>query len=101
MQGDGSFAHEQVDELRYELLGVLMGSVDVVAPRDDEGEVGARGVGGGRGSRWVGWWRVCVWKKNGNKFLEGTHMAGGCARAKMGPGLGTWLLVTRRTYNKV
>ena len=45
MQGDGSFAHEQVDELRYELLGVLMGSVDVVAPRDDEGEVEGAGVG--------------------------------------------------------
>jgi len=59
VQGDGSITHEQVDELRYELLGVLMGSIDVVAPRDDEGEVeGARvglgnelgaGFGGGVG----------------------------------------------------
>ena len=35
MQGDGSVTHEQVDEFGDELLGVLVGAVDVVAAGDD------------------------------------------------------------------
>jgi hypothetical protein len=56
MQGDGLITHEQVDELRYELLGVLMGSIDVVAPCDDKGEVeGARvGLGNELGASFGG-----------------------------------------------
>jgi hypothetical protein len=45
MEGDGPVSHEQVDELRDDLLGILVGAVDVVAARDDEGEVEGAGVG--------------------------------------------------------
>ena len=45
MEGDGPVSHEQVDELRDDLLGVLVGAVDVVATRDDNGQVERAVVG--------------------------------------------------------
>lgn len=61
MQRDRSVTHEQIYEFRNELLGILVGSVNVVSPGDDEGQVEGAGVGlgdklcAGLGGRvWVG-----------------------------------------------
>jgi len=45
MEGDGPVAHEQADELRDDLLGVLVGPIDVVAAGDNELKVEGAGVG--------------------------------------------------------
>ena len=45
MQGDLIATHELVNELRYELLGVLVRAVDVIATSDDNGHAEGAVVG--------------------------------------------------------
>ena len=45
MQRDRSVTHEQINEFGDELLGVLVRTIYIVSPSDDEGQVEGTGVG--------------------------------------------------------